>query len=205
MRAHRGDQFARAGREADALPGALQRIDRQSLQHRHAFAQRRLEVELAIHRAGGDGGDAVLQAGEVGKFVERLAGDDGAVHVGDQQRLAPALGRRGDGVDGGASNAACTAAMSGAAGSSMSAASPDTSVVAAPPPVASRTRAMMAAVSVVAARLATRVSTWGMAREGQMAGALSVLVKSSPVNSKVSSRRFSRASTTQSTMFNCAG
>ena len=31
-------------------------------EQRDAFAQRRLEGDLAIHRAGGDGGDAVLQA-----------------------------------------------------------------------------------------------------------------------------------------------
>ena len=97
--AHRRHQFARPRRQMHALPGAFQRIDRQAAQHRHALAQRGLEVQLAVHRARGDGGDTLLQAGEIGEFVERLAGDDRAVHVGDQQPLAAVFRRRGDGVD----------------------------------------------------------------------------------------------------------
>ena len=102
MRTHRRHQFARARRQANTLPRLLERGDRKPLQHAHPLAQRRLEVEFAVHRARGDLGDARFQASEVGEFVERLAGHDGAVHVGDQQGFAPALGRCRYGVDRGA-------------------------------------------------------------------------------------------------------
>src|SRR5208283_1048042 len=103
VRAHGGDQGGGARRQARALTGLLQRVQAEAAQHRDALAQGGGEVELAVHAAAGDGGDAVLQPGEVGELVERLRGDDGAVHVGEQQALAPVgTGRLGDGVDGGA-------------------------------------------------------------------------------------------------------
>ena len=41
----------------------------------------------------------VLQPGEIGQLVEGLPGDDGAVHVGDQQRLAAVGDGHSDGID----------------------------------------------------------------------------------------------------------
>ena len=60
-------------RQMRLRPGRLQRTHREALQHRHAFAERGLEVELAIHGTGGDGGDLLLQAGKVRQLVQRLA------------------------------------------------------------------------------------------------------------------------------------
>ena len=102
MRTHRRHQFARARRQANTLPRLLERSDWKPLQHAHPLAQRRLEVEFAVHRSRGDFRDARLQASEVGEFIKRLTGHDGAVHVGDEEGFAPALARRRYGVDGGA-------------------------------------------------------------------------------------------------------
>ena len=62
----------------------------QSGQQRHPFAQGRGEIELAVHRPAGHGGDLRLEAGEVGELVDAFDGDDGAVHVAQQEPLAPA-------------------------------------------------------------------------------------------------------------------
>ena len=97
-RAHRRDQLHGARHQLGFFPGPLHGFDWQALQHADALAQRAFEVEFAIHRALRDGGDAVLDAGLAGEFVQRLGGDDGAVHVGDQQPLAPTGRRLGDHV-----------------------------------------------------------------------------------------------------------
>ncbi len=62
------------------------------------------------------------------------------------------------------SSAAAIVAGSGGALTKMSAASPGESRSVGPPPTASRTRAIRAGESVVAARSAIRVRTWLMAR-----------------------------------------
>ena len=98
MRPHRRHQLRRARGQDRFFPGALQRGDGQPGQHAHAFPQRRLEVQLAVHGAGGDGGDPLLQPGEGGQFVQRLRRDDGAVHVGQQQALAATFLGQGHGV-----------------------------------------------------------------------------------------------------------
>ena len=56
-------------------------------------------MPVAGHGAGGDGGNLGLQACEIGQFVQRLAGDNGAVHIGDEQALAPPLALAQEGVD----------------------------------------------------------------------------------------------------------
>ena len=66
--------------------------DRQALQQRDALAQRRFEGDLAVHGAGGDRGDLVLQADFGGKFVDAFLADHGRIHVGDQQFLAARFG-----------------------------------------------------------------------------------------------------------------
>ena len=86
--AHGGEQAFGAGIEPHAFGiGAFQRIERQTLQHAHPLAQRRLEFQLAAHGAFGDGGDPGLEARHVGQFVQAFDIDDGGIHVGDQQLL----------------------------------------------------------------------------------------------------------------------
>ncbi len=75
-------------------------LHRQALEQGDAGAQRRLEIELAIHGAGGDGGDFVLDADGIGELVDALLLDHGRIHVGDEQLLAP-IGERHEGdIDG---------------------------------------------------------------------------------------------------------
>ena len=100
VRAHGGDQFAAARRRRDALfQHLVDHADRQILQQRDALAQRRLEFDLAAHRAFGDGGDMRLQAGEIGQFVDALLADHGGIHVGQKKLLAPERDRLHDNVD----------------------------------------------------------------------------------------------------------
>ena len=61
--------------------------------------KRRLERDLAAHRAFGDGGDMRLEADEIGKFVDAFLTDHGGIHVGDQQHLAPMCQRLHHDVD----------------------------------------------------------------------------------------------------------
>ena len=63
--------------------------DRKALQECDALAQRRLELDLAAHRAFGDPGDMGFQADIVGQFVDAFLADHGGVHVGEEQLLAP--------------------------------------------------------------------------------------------------------------------
>ena len=73
--------------------------ERQALEQRDALAQRRLEGDLAAHRALGDRGDMRLQADVVRKFVDAFLADHGGIHVGDEQLLARGSGRLHDDVD----------------------------------------------------------------------------------------------------------
>ena len=86
---------ARAARgERDALLDHLvDHAGREPREQRDAFGKRRLECDLAAHRALGDGGDAGLLADEVGELVEAFLADHGGVHVGEEEPLAPS-GRR---------------------------------------------------------------------------------------------------------------
>ena len=59
-------------------------------EQRNALAQRALELDLAPHGARRDGGDLLAQPGEVGDLVDQLLADDRALHVGDEELLAPA-------------------------------------------------------------------------------------------------------------------
>ena len=73
VRAHGGDQLARARRQFGRLPGPLQRGDIEARQHADPLDQRGAEIELAVHRTPGDLGDLRLQPGEGGDLVQRLA------------------------------------------------------------------------------------------------------------------------------------
>ena len=99
MAAHGGDQLAGTRHHPGRGPGLFQGRQVETLQERDALAQGALEVDLAGHGARGDGGDAVADAGELCQLVQRLADDDRAVHVGDQQALASVAGRCHDRVD----------------------------------------------------------------------------------------------------------
>ncbi len=46
-------------------------------------------IDLAVHGAGGDGRDEVLQADFSSEFIDAFLTDHGGVHVGDEQLLAP--------------------------------------------------------------------------------------------------------------------
>ena len=100
MRAHGRDQLAAARRRRDALCQHLvDHADGHILEQRDALAQRRFELDLAAHRAFGDGGDMRLQAGEIGQFVDAFLADHGGIHVGQKKLLAPERGRLHDNVD----------------------------------------------------------------------------------------------------------
>ena len=73
--------------------------DRQALEQGDALDQRRLEGDLAVHGARGDGRDLVLEADFGGKLVDAFLADHGRIHVGDQQLLAAGLRLLDDDVD----------------------------------------------------------------------------------------------------------
>ncbi len=100
MGAHGRDQFAAARRQRDAIfQDFVDHADRQALEQRHPLAQRRLERDLAAHRAFGNGGDMRLHAGEIGELVDAFLADHGGIHVGEKKLLAPDRLRLHDNVD----------------------------------------------------------------------------------------------------------
>ena len=56
-----------------------------SRQHADALAQRGVEIEFAVHRPFGNRRDFIAETEARGNLVERLGGDDGHIHVADQQ------------------------------------------------------------------------------------------------------------------------
>jgi len=91
--AHGRHQFAASGRQRDAAVDHLgDDADGQALEQADAFPQRRLEGDLAIHGARGDGRHPVLQSHFGRQFVDALLTDHGGIHVGDEDLLAPRFG-----------------------------------------------------------------------------------------------------------------
>ncbi len=88
--AHGGDEFARAGAGAEAGGDAIEGGEWRAAEPRDAVAECRAKINLAFHAACGDGGDFGADPGFGGEFVDHFGGDDGAVHVGGEQTLAPA-------------------------------------------------------------------------------------------------------------------
>ena len=83
VRLQRGDQRARAGHVEDALiQTLLDRVLAQPAQQPDPLGQRLGKVEFTLHRAFGDVGDLVLQAREVGQFIDAFGGNHGRIHVG---------------------------------------------------------------------------------------------------------------------------
>ena len=74
-------------------------IDGQPLQKRNAFAQRRLEGDLAAHGAFGDRGDMGFDADVIGQFVDAFLADHGGIHIGEEQPLAAMCERLQDHID----------------------------------------------------------------------------------------------------------
>ena len=100
-RPHGGEQRAAARCQRDTLCDDLfHGRNRQPLEQRDALAQRGLERDFAAHRAFGDRRDVRLQPDIVRKLVDALLLDDGRIHVGDEQPLAPARERLHHDVDG---------------------------------------------------------------------------------------------------------
>ena len=66
---------------------------------RDAFAQGRLEGDFAAHRAFGDRRDMRADADARREFVDTFLADQGRIHIGEEQLLAPARRRLRDGVD----------------------------------------------------------------------------------------------------------
>jgi hypothetical protein len=100
LRAHGGDQLAPARHQGDAAVQHL--VDGgfgQARQQGDAGDQGLVEIQLSVHGAGGDGGDARADAGDIGQLVNAFLLDHGRIHVGQQHRLAPAGGRLDDKVE----------------------------------------------------------------------------------------------------------
>jgi len=95
QRAHEGSG---AGIEAHPLGVcALELGLRQTGEHGDPLAQGALEGELTAHGPFGNGGHLSLASSKVRQFVEALTGDDGAVHIGQQEALAtPGPGLKGE-------------------------------------------------------------------------------------------------------------
>src|SRR5690606_5098722 len=92
IRPQRLHQRSRACRHHDALViDLLQHLLAKPRQHFDAGAKSVGEFELALHGLLGDRGDFGFQPGEIGKLVNALDGDHGAVHIGEEQLLAAAF------------------------------------------------------------------------------------------------------------------
>lgn len=99
-------QRARAGHEGDVgLVGLLQGGFGQVLQQGDAFAQRGLEIELAVHGALGDGRDMGFEPDEPGQLIDAFLLDHGGIHIGDQQAFFTAFGRLENEIERGAGEA----------------------------------------------------------------------------------------------------
>ncbi len=72
----------------------------QAGKQRDALAQRRREGNLAPHRPLGDGGDALADSGEGGKFVDAFLTDQRRIHIRDQEALPAMRERLNDDIDG---------------------------------------------------------------------------------------------------------
>lgn len=92
-RVHGGDEFAGAGCQRDALgDDAVDDRRLKPLEEGHALAQRALELDLAVHGTGGDGGDVLLETHHIGQFVDAFLVDHGGIHVGDEDVAPPVVG-----------------------------------------------------------------------------------------------------------------
>jgi hypothetical protein len=97
---HRRHQFAPAGHEGDALGDHL--LDHPGVEvpeQAHPLLQRPLEIELAVHRPGGDVGHVGAHPGLVGQLVDAFLPDNRGIHVGYQQALPASLGGHHHEVD----------------------------------------------------------------------------------------------------------
>ena len=84
----RADQRPRARREHQRLAHLVEHLDRQPRERGDPRAQRLGEVQLAVHRRGGDPGDLRGAAGAGGELVDHLAAHQRGVDVEHDQPLA---------------------------------------------------------------------------------------------------------------------
>lgn len=97
--AHGLHEFARAFGQCDGSPDVFKDGGRFSGQKRHALLKGCFEIQLTVHRGTGNGGDVFATTQQIRQFVERLARDDGAVHVGDEDGPAAATRFQKQGID----------------------------------------------------------------------------------------------------------
>ena len=85
VRLESADQGSRPRRRHDSLGEALR--DGAFLQvgeQPHPLPQGAFEIEFALHRSLGDGGDLRLDPGIVGQFIDAFLADHRRVHIGDE-------------------------------------------------------------------------------------------------------------------------
>ncbi len=102
MPVHRAHQFPRTGIETYVLPCRLQQSGGHAAQQPDAFTQRGLKIHFPVHGLARDLGNAFTDTRMPCEVIQRFAIDDGAVHVRNQQPLAPSMGGNDDGVEGAA-------------------------------------------------------------------------------------------------------
>ena len=109
--AHRADSVTAPGLGRTRSGGSARCGPSPARQQRDALAQRRREIQLALHGALGDRGDLRLEPGIVGELVDAFLPDDRRIHVGDQQPLFAVRFGLGDQVDAGSSSSASGTAL----------------------------------------------------------------------------------------------
>ena len=87
---HRGDQGLASASVGDAFGQYLGNDGGgQVAQEFDTLDQRCFEIQLSVHRAGGDCGYLCPLACHIGQLVNAFLPDHGAVHIGEQHLLSP--------------------------------------------------------------------------------------------------------------------
>ena len=100
VRPHGPHQGEGAGHQGEAIGDPRSHRHVETAQQRHALQQGGLESEFAAHGSRGDVRHGRAQADGVGEFIDAFLLDQGGIHVGDEEALAPAAGRLHHDVDG---------------------------------------------------------------------------------------------------------
>jgi hypothetical protein len=77
----------------------IDHANREPFQKSDPLAKRRLECDLAAHRAFGDRRDLGFQPNQIRQLVDAFLFDHGGIHVGQEQALAASARRLDDDVD----------------------------------------------------------------------------------------------------------
>src|SRR5690554_474075 len=89
IRPHRGDQLARARDQGDTVVKLLQNVGIEAFQQPDTLFEGFLERYLAAHGTCRDLRYAVSEPYMISKLIKAFLLDDGRLHVGDEQLLAP--------------------------------------------------------------------------------------------------------------------